>query len=105
MKRIVRLTERDLTRIDRRVIKEQEDTVKSGGGGSGQVGSTMSNGKRIFKFTPSEQDSEAIFVQTEDSGAGQMFYCGRHEQGKYALHPSTKITQEESQAIYDQFCK
>jgi hypothetical protein len=46
-----------------------------------------------------------VFVQTETTGGGQNFSCKSHESGKFTLRPKGTITKEESQALYDKFCK
>jgi hypothetical protein len=99
MKRIIRLTESDLTRIVRRVIMEQEDAI---GGGGVSAGSTLSNGMKIVNF---KKSTGGAFVQTDDTGGGQQFSCRSHEMGKYTLRPKGSLTKEESQALYDKFCK
>jgi hypothetical protein len=101
MKRIIRLTENDLTRIVRRVIKEQE-TVGGGGSAVATVGSKLSNGMEIINLKKSQ---DGVFVQTETAGGGQQFSCKSHEAGKYTLRPKGTITKEESQVLYDKYCK
>ena len=77
-----------------------------GGGMKVDVGTTLSNGMNIKKFdTRLLKDQRMIFVQTEDNGMGENFFCARHEAGKYGLTPKGTLTQAESQAIYDKFCK
>jgi hypothetical protein len=101
MKKIIKLTESDLARIVKRVIREQKE-VTGGGGTNVSAGSTLSNGMKIVNF---KKSSDGAFVQTEESGAGQQFSCKSHEAGKYVLRPKGTLTKEESQALYNKFCK
>lgn len=108
MKRIIRLTENDLTRIVRRVIKEQE-TV-GGGGLTISNGTTLSNGLKITGEPEIRKtDQGNIVMIPRGDGSYNEFACGRHEKGKYILFPTGNgkytLTQEESQAFYDKYCK
>ena len=77
-----------------------------GGGMKVDVGTTLGNGMNIKKFDTRSLDTyRQVFLQIEDNGMGEMFACGRHEQGKYYLSPKGVLTQAESQALYDKFCK
>ena len=77
-----------------------------GGGMKVDVGTTLGNGMNIKKFDTRPLDTNRIvFVQTEDNGMGENFACGLHEKGKYRLSPKGELTQAESQALYDKFCK
>lgn len=70
------------------------------------AGSTLGNGMTIKSFdTRSLKDYRIVFVQTSDDGSGQNYSCAKHEKGQYTLSPKGTLTQEESQSIYDQFCK
>lgn len=77
-----------------------------GGGKKVDVGTTLDNGFNIKNFDTRALDTQSIvFVQTEDNGMGQNFSCQKHEAGKYSLSPKGVLTQAESQALYDKFCK
>lgn len=102
MKKIIRLTESDLTRIVKRVMREQDDMI-GGGGTKVNVGSTLSNGMKIENIK--KQNDGVVFIQTETTGGGQNFSCKSHEAGKYTLRPKGSLTKEESQALYDKYCK
>lgn len=107
---VINLTESDLKRIVRRVIKEQEEGEPVGGGLNITKGFKFQNGLEVKGATKvnGEGERKVVWIQTEDGGAGQNFSCGRHEQGKYYLTPAPekhKLTQGESQALYDKYCK
>jgi len=75
------------------------------------VGSTLSNGKTIIsigkKMKAGNPPSTAVFIETE-KGSGGTFVCRAHEEKKYYLQPystNLKLTQDESQALYDTYCK
>jgi hypothetical protein len=111
MKKIIRLTENDLTRIVKRVMMEQgslgafSGSTVGGGSTKVDVGTTLSNGMEVIKLMASKTNPDMVFVQTETSGGGQNFSCKSHESGKFTLRPKGTITKEESQALYDKFCK
>ena len=55
MKKIIRLTESDLTRIVKRVIREQKDTINIGD----MYKITMDNGSHVrFKITSKDNDED-----------------------------------------------
>ena len=55
MKKIIRLTERDLTRIVKRVIREQKESIKIGD----MYKITMDNGSHVrFKITRKDNDED-----------------------------------------------
>ncbi len=105
MKKIIRLTESDLVRIVKKVLKEQEDIV-GGGSANVNVGSTLSNGLKILGLKKQvSSNGTTVFIKTEETGGGQNFSCKAHEAGKYILSPGKIITKEESQTLYNQYCK
>ena len=110
MKKIIRLTESDLARIVKRVIREQEE-VTGGGGTNVSAGATLSNGLKILgnpKIRKSEYGT-VVMLPTHSDGTYNEFACKRHENGKYILFPTGNgkytLTKEESQALYDKYCK
>lgn len=77
-----------------------------GGGMTVDVGATLSNGLNIKKFDTSVlKDQRILFIQTDDNGLGVNYSCVRHESGRYILSNKSTLTQAESQALYDKFCK
>ncbi len=48
-------------------------------------------------------------LPTHSDGTYNEFACKRHENGKYILFPTGNgkytLTKEESQALYDKYCK
>jgi hypothetical protein len=107
MKKIIRLTESDLARIVRRVIREQEEDIVGGGGVS--AGSTLSNGIKIASEPKIDTRRPRVVQIPKEDGTMNEFYCAWHEKGKYLLFPDSNgkytLTKEESQAMYNKFCK
>jgi hypothetical protein len=103
MKKIIRLTESDLARIVRRVIREQEEDIVGGGGVS--VGSTLSNGIKIASEPKLDSKRPGVVFIPKEDGSMNEFRCEWHEKGKYLLFPSANgkftLTKEESQATQE----
>ena len=107
MKKIIRLTESDLARIVRRVIREQEEEIVGGGGVS--AGSTLTNGIKIAGEPKLDTRRPGVVMIPKEDGTMNEFRCEWHEKGKYLLFPSNNgkftLTKQESEAMYNKFCK
>ena len=109
MKRIIRLTESDLARIVRRVIREQEEEVTGGGGAKTSAGSTLSNGIKIASEPKLDTKRTGVVMIPKEDGSYNEFRCEWHKKNQFLLYPTSNgkntLTQEESQELYDKFCK
>lgn len=110
MKKIIRLTESDLARIIRRVIKEQDgDDVTGGGGSKTSAGSTLTNGIKIASEPKLDTKRTGVVIITKEDGTNNEFRCEWHKKGQFLLYPAgngkNTLTKEESQELYDKFCK
>jgi hypothetical protein len=73
-------------------------------------GSILDNGKKIISIgkptKAGNPPSTAVFIQTDEDGTGGNFVCRAHEGKNYKLTSSNiTLTPEESQALYDTYCK
>jgi len=103
------ITEEEKRRIlNMHQSKHTKNVLKEGVGVS--KGSTLSNGKTIISIgkptKAGNPPSTAVFIQTDEDGTGGNFVCSAHEGKKYKLTSSDiTLTPDESQALYDTYCK
>lgn len=90
------------SQYSKNVLKENVNVSK---------GSMLNNGKTILSIgkpmMAGNPPSTAVFIETE-KGSGGNFVCKAHEVKKYYLQPNSTnlpLTPEESQALYDTYCK
>jgi hypothetical protein len=73
-------------------------------------GTQLDSGKTVLSIGKPTQAGNpptiSVFIQTEADGKGENFVCALHDRGTYKLTPGGSVlTKEESQSLYDQFCK
>lgn len=74
-----------------------------------QNGLTILDSSKIKVRKGSTVSDTIVWLPTNEDGGGNEFVCGRHERGTYILWPTGNgkytLTKEESQALYNKFCK
>ena len=109
--KVINLTESDLRKITKYFLSEQDGNGEPAGGGLKITnGYTFDNGLTINDREIEFHDRGGGIVWFPTQGnAGNEFSCKRHEMGKYFLFPTgngkNTLTKEESEAIYNQYCK